>query len=133
MKQTIKKPLGIYERMVYLMKHSNRKKRVISVAIALLGVCILVICILLTRNVTDMSQTIKILTVASGCIVLVTVLIISVILDRGSCKFECQKCGHQFKPTLTAYLIGVHFPMKRHLKCPNCGEYRYCKVKIYEK
>ena len=79
---------------------SSQKKQVMSAIIALLGVCILVICILLTRNVTDMSQNVKTVTVAGGCIVLVTALIISVILDRGACRFECQKCGYQFKPTL---------------------------------
>ncbi len=113
--------------------HSNKKKRVMSAVIALFGVCILVACIMLTRNVTDISQTAKIVIIASGCIVLVTALVISVILDREVCRFKCQKCGHQFKPTLTAYLIGAHFPMKRHLKCPNCGEHGYCRVKIYEK
>lgn len=124
--------LGKHERMVYLMKNSSQKKRVISAAIALLGVCILVICILLTRNVTDMSQTVKTVTIAGGCIVLVTALIISVILDRGACRFECQKCSYQFKPTITAYLLGAHFPMKRHLKCPKCNRIGYCKVKVNE-
>lgn len=118
--------------MVYLMKNSNQKKRVMSVTIALLGVFILVICILLARNVTDMSQTVKTVIVASGCIVLVTALIISVILDRGACRFECQKCGYQFKPTITAYLMGAHFPMKRHLKCPKCSKIGYCEVKVNE-
>lgn len=119
--------------MVYLMKNSSQKKWVMSAVIALFGVCILVACILMTRNATDMSQTAKTVIIASGCIILVTALAISVILDRGVCRFECQKCGHHFKPTLTAYLMGAHFPMKRHLKCPNCGEYGYCRVKIYEK
>jgi len=115
------------------MKNSSQKKRVISAAIALLGVFILVICILMARNVTDMSQTVKTVTIAGGCIVLVTALSISVILDRGACRFECQKCGYQFKPTLTAYLLGAHFPMKRHLKCPKCNRIGYCEVKLNEK
>lgn len=114
------------------MKNSSQKKRVMSAAIALLGVCILVICILLTKNVTDMNQTVKTVTIAGGCIVLVTTLIISIILDRGACWFECQKCNYQFKPTLTAYLLGAHFPMKRHLKCPKCGKIGYCEVKLNE-
>lgn len=119
--------------MWYLMENSNKKKRIISASIALLGVCILVICILLTRNVTDMSQTVKTVIVAGGCIVLAAALVISIILDRGACRFECQKCGHQFTPTLKAYLLGAHFPMKRRLKCPKCNRTGFCEVKLNEK
>ncbi len=73
-------------------RKKNRHKRILAAVIAVLGVCILVTCILLTRNVTDMSQTVKTVIVAGGCIVLVTAVVISVILDRGACRFECQKC-----------------------------------------
>lgn len=36
--------------------------------------------------------------------------------------YECHECGAMYKPTLEAYLMGVHIPGKRLLKCPHCGD-----------
>ena len=36
--------------------------------------------------------------------------------------YECHDCGAMHKPTVGAYLMGVHIPGKRLLKCPHCGD-----------
>ena len=43
-------------------------------------------------------------------------------LDYTNATYECHACGAIYKPTIGAYLLGVHIPGKRLLKCPHCGD-----------
>mgnify|MGYP003293670682 CR=1 FL=1 len=43
-------------------------------------------------------------------------------LDYTGAVYECHKCGAIHQPTIGAYLMGMHIPGKRLLKCPHCGD-----------
>ena len=72
----------------------------------------------------------KIALIAIGCIVFGVALVIAIILDRGAGYFECQKCQYHFTPKMKDYILGMHFPTRRYLKCPKCGKRSYCKHKF---
>jgi len=42
--------------------------------------------------------------------------------DYTHAVYECHECGATHKPTVGEYLLGVHIPGKRFLKCPHCGD-----------
>ena len=42
--------------------------------------------------------------------------------DYTNAIYECHECGAMHKPTLGAYIMGMHIPGKRLLKCPHCGD-----------
>ena len=47
--------------------------------------------------------------------------------DNESGIFECKHCGEKFVPTLGAYIMGIHTPTRRYLKCPHCNKKSWCK------
>lgn len=114
-------------------RKKNHHKRILAAVIAVLGVCVLTACILASENISNMPQTVKVITIICGCIAFGAAFIITVILDRAAGHYECRECHHHFQPTITAYLLGMRSPTKRYLKCPKCGKYSYCKVELYEK
>ena len=42
------------------------------------------------------------------------------IWDYEHTVYRCSECGVVHKPTVGSYLIGMHTPKKRLLKCPIC-------------
>ena len=40
--------------------------------------------------------------------------------------YKCRKCGHEFKPTFKAYMMGMHTVRLRYLKCPKCENKSWC-------
>lgn len=59
-------------------------------------------------------------------IVFVLSVIFALVLDYGSSIYECQVCGYEFKPTVSAYIWSVHTLKKRYLICPKCGKHGFC-------
>lgn len=114
-------------------RKKNQRKRILSAVIAVVGVCALVACILSAENISAMTQITKIIVIIGGCLVFGASFIIAVVLDKTAGLYECRKCHHCFQPTAAAYLLGMRSPTKRYLKCPKCGKYCYCKVKLYGK
>ena len=45
--------------------------------------------------------------------------------DYNSAVYECHDCGIVHKPAIGSYLMGMHVPGKRLLKCPHCGSYNW--------
>lgn len=113
-------------------RNLNKKKRITAAIVAVLGVCILTACILAAENISNMTQTIKVMVIIGGCLVFGAAFIWAVILDRAAGHYECKECFHNFQPTIVAYLLGMRSPTKRYLKCPKCGKYSYCKLKLDE-
>lgn len=111
----------------------NNHKRFLAAIIAVLGVCVLTICILASENISNMTQAVKVITIIGGSIAFGAAFIIAVILDRAAGQYECIECHHHFQPTITAYLLGMRSPTKRYLRCPKCRKYSYCKVGLYKK
>lgn len=112
-------------------RKKNQQKRILAAVIAVAGVCVLTACILAVENTLDMTQAVKVIVIIGSCVVLGAAFISAVVLDRAAGHYECKECHHNFQPTIIAYLLGMRSPTKRYLKCPKCGKYSYCKVKLY--
>ena len=46
-------------------------------------------------------------------------------LDYIEAIYECHECGIVHKPAIGSYLMGMHVPGKKLLKCPHCGSYNW--------
>ena len=102
----------------------------------LLSVCILLIALILIMISAATFEIFpfewSVLLVVLSSITFVIALIAAILLDHGAGQYECKKCGHKFKPTLWAYVIGAHTLTKRSLKCPHCGKISFCKRSLSE-
>mgnify|MGYP002514453865 CR=1 FL=1 len=58
---------------------------------------------------------------------------VAAVLEMTSGYFECPRCGTYFVPTKTAYIMGMHTTMRRHLRCPHCGEKSWCRRRLSRK
>ena len=45
--------------------------------------------------------------------------------DYNNTVYECHDCGVMHKPVIGSYIMGIHVPGKRLLKCPHCGSYNW--------
>ena len=45
----------------------------------------------------------------------------------GNREYICDKCGQQYKPQPVQWSMGMHFPTRRHMKCPHCGNWGWHK------
>ena len=108
---------------------SNKGKIIISVigvviSTALLGIS----AILAEEEIINTAMAIT-LTAVSTVLVLIAVFYAAKV-EHETGVYECRKCGHAFKPTFKAYILGVHTLTTRHLKCPKCEEKSWCRRKI---
>lgn len=63
----------------------------------------------------------------AGAFLVLFGVVFAVSVDYSTGAYECRRCGHKFKPTLKAYIMGAHTITTRRLKCPECGEKSWCK------
>lgn len=102
----------------------------------LLSVCIILISLILIMISAALFEFLpidwSILLVVLSSITFVIALIAAILLDHDAGQYECKNCGHKFKPTLLAYVIGAHTLTKRSLKCPHCGKISFCKRSLSE-
>ncbi|MGN0179770.1 MAG: hypothetical protein ACI4DY_10070 [Monoglobaceae bacterium] len=101
-----------------------------------LSICILLISLILIMISAALfeffSVNWSILLVVLSSITFIVALAAAILLDYGAGVYECKKCGHKFKPTLRAYVLGAHTVTRRYLKCPHCGEKNLCKRRMSE-
>ena len=57
-------------------------------------------------------------------------ILVAAVLEMTAGYFECTKCGAYFLPTKTAYIMGAHTIMRRHLKCPHCGKRTWARRRL---
>ncbi|MDE5946465.1 MAG: helix-turn-helix domain-containing protein [Oscillospiraceae bacterium] len=120
------------ENMMNLIKEKqeNKRKLIIAIIIALMGVSMLVVSIMIVNYETGLSDFSKIFLIIFGVIMTILGIVISVIIDRETGVFECPECHNCFTPDIKSYIMGAHTPTKRKLKCPECGATKYCKHKL---
>lgn len=104
---------------------SNKKKLILTVIGVVLSVTLLVISTVLAEEKTINSATATALIGCSAVLVLVAVFYASKV-DYETGVYECRKCGHTFKPTFKAYIMGAHTLRTRCLKCPECNKKSWC-------
>ena len=68
----------------------------------------------------------KIIGAIIGIILIAVELIISY-LDYNTSKYVCNKCGKEYRPTPMRWASDMHFPTRRHMKCPHCGNWGWHK------
>ena len=108
---------------------NNKGKIILSVFGVAISTTLLVISsILAEEEITTPAITI-IFTTVSAVLVLIAIFYASKV-DYETGAYECRNCGHTFKPTFKAYILGAHTLTTRHLKCPKCEEKSWCRRKM---
>ena len=108
---------------------SNKRKIIISVIGVVVSITLLVISsILAEKKIINPAIAIT-LTAVSTVLVLIAIFYAAKV-DYETGVYECRKCGHTFKPTFKAYILGVHTLTTRHLRCPKCEEKSWCRRKL---
>ena len=108
---------------------SNKGKIITSVIGVVISVTLLVISSILAEEKIINSVIAIAFTAVSTVLVLIAVFYAAKV-DYETGVYECGKCGHKFKPTFKAYILGMHTLTTRHLKCPKCEEKSWCRRKI---
>lgn len=116
------------ENIINLMKERQENKfklilEVFVVFITFLGA----IPLIMVASYVDLKTSIRVLLIAIAVIVMFGGIFVAAALEMTAGAFECSKCGERFVPTKTAYLMGMHTIMRRHLKCPKCGKRNWCR------
>lgn len=106
-------------------RNKNTVKVISSVCAALAGVSALILSILMTEHSPYQAVGITI-----GIIAFSAGLCTAIGLDYTSGVYECKCCSHRFKPSLSAYIWGIHTITKRLLKCPECGKTSFCRRRL---
>lgn len=107
---------------------NNKRKIIISVIGIVLSITLLVVSAILAEEEIIRPALAIALTVISAVFVLIAIFCAAKV-DYETGVYECRKCGHTFKPTFKAYILGAHTLTTRHLKCPKCAEKSWCRRK----
>jgi uncharacterized membrane protein len=108
---------------------SNKGKIIISVIGVVISTALLVISSILAEEKIINPAIAITLTVVSAVLVLIAIFYAAKV-DYETGVYECRKCGHTFKPTFKAYILGAHTLTTRCLKCPKCEEKSWCRRKM---
>ena len=107
---------------------NNKRKIIISVIGVVISITLLVISSILAEEEIITPAIAITLTAVSVVLVLIAIFYAAKV-DYETGVYECGKCGHKFKPTFKAYILGMHTLTTRHLKCPKCEEKSWCRRK----
>ena len=108
---------------------NNKRKIILSVIGVVFSITLLAVSSILAEEEIITPAIAITLTAVSAVLVLIAIFYAAKV-DYETGVYECRKCGHTFKPTFKAYILGVHTLTTRHLKCPKCEEKSLCRRKI---
>jgi transcriptional regulator with XRE-family HTH domain len=116
------------ENMVNLVKEAqeSRKKIILSAMVVVL-MLVAAVPLFVLSGLTEIETWLRIVLIAIGVFIIVLGIIIACILDRDAGAFECPMCHERFVPDMKSYVMASHTITKRRLRCPKCGERKYCK------
>ena len=106
----------------------NKGNIILSVIGVVLSIALLVVSTILAEEALISPATATVLIIISVILVFIAIFFAAKI-DYETGVYECRKCGHTFKPTFKAYVLGAHTLTTRHLKCPECNEKSWCTRK----
>ena len=106
----------------------NKGKIIVSVIGVVLSIALLVVSTILAEEKIINSATAIVLIAVSVVLVLIAISYAAKV-DYETGVYKCRKCGHIFRPTFKAYILGMHTLTTRHLKCPECNEKSWCTRK----
>ena len=108
---------------------NNKRKIILSVIGFVISITLLVISSILAEEEIVTPAIAIVFTAVCTVLVLIAVFYAAKV-DYETGVYECRKCGHTFKPTFKAYILGAHTLTTRHLKCPNCEGKSWCRRKM---
>ena len=99
----------------------NKGNIILSVIGVVLSIALLVVSTILAEEKIINTATAVVLIAVSVVLVWIAISYAAKV-DYGTGVYVCRKCGHTFKPTFKAYILGMHTLTTRHLTCPKCNE-----------
>ena len=105
----------------------NNKRRIIS---SVVGVVISIILLIISSILAEeeiINPATAIILISVSVVLMVIAIFYAGKVDYETGVYVCRKCGHTFKPTFKAYILGMHTLTTRHLKCPKCEEKSWCR------
>ncbi len=114
--------------MVDLAKQAKEAKtKIILSAVILIITAVSSITLILLAGLLQMSQTLRIVLLILGFIILASGIAAGCVLDKEAGAYECPHCKHRFVPTMSQYVRGMHTLTRRMLTCPKCKKRSMCK------
>ncbi len=113
------------ENLLRLVEESKRKYK-LFVLCAILTI-ISALSLVMLASFVEMSTWARIILIGCAVFVAIKGLAAAASLELEAGYYECPHCKHLFKPTMGQYVKGAHTLTRRRLKCPRCGEKKYCK------
>ena len=110
------------------MSMKNRGKITVPFIGVVLSIALLVVSTILAEEALISPALATVLIIISVILVFIAIFFAAKV-DYETGVYECRKCGHTFRPTFKAYILGVHTLTTRHLKCPKCNEKSWCTRK----
>jgi transcriptional regulator with XRE-family HTH domain len=122
------------ENMTALLRErtENKRKLLLEFIVVLITMLSSVTIILLSGLLT-LGTPLRILLIVIALVVMFGGIAVAAVLEMTSGYFECPRCGTYFAPTKTAYIMGMHTTMRRHLRCPHCGKKSWCRRRLSRK
>ncbi len=111
-------------------REENKKKLVIEVVVACMGVLTLFLCVMLAGMLEDIATSLRIFLIVFGSVIVSASIGIVVAIDVDTGTFECRSCGKRFVPSTKEYIFTTHGLTTRKLKCPHCDKTTNCKKRL---
>ena len=122
------------ENMMKLIDERKENKRKLILEVVVVMITLLASCtLIMLSGLLEMETWLRVTLIAIGLVVMFGGIGVAAVLEMTAGYFECSKCGAYFVPTKTAYIMGVHTVMRRHLKCPHCGKRNWCRRRLAQK
>ena len=122
------------ENMMKLIDERKENKRKLILEVVVVMITLLASCtLIMLSGLLEMETWLRVTLIAIGLVVMIGGIGVAAVLEMTAGYFECSKCGAYFVPTKTAYIMGVHTVMRRHLKCPHCGKRNWCRRRLAPK
>ena len=122
------------ENMMKLIDERKENKRKLILEVVVVMITLLASCtLIMLSGLWEMETWLRVTLIAIGLVVMFGGIGVAAVLEMTAGYFECSKCGAYFVPTKTAYIMGVHTVMRRHLKCPHCGKRNWCRRRLAPK
>lgn len=122
------------ENMMKLIDERKENKRKLILEVVVVMITLLASCtLIMLSGLLEMETWLRVTLIAIGLVVMFGGIGVAAVLEMTAGYFECSKCGEYFVPTKTAYIMGAHTIMRRHLKCPHCGKRNWCRRRLAPK
>ena len=104
------------------VKMKKKTLYIVSASMLILSIIVLAIAAIITTHYPKHWWTILVST-----ILFVTFFILTCVIYFPNAEFICAKCNKQFKPTVSASILGMHTITRRYLRCPHCNQKSWAK------